>query len=253
MDAFIGWTGWPLVAEFFKLVPGLILFPLSFVLAWKKFGNKAFITYSLSHDRYTAPHITNIALTNCKDRPLIVHALYLVANRHVLVPLKEFNPPLVVKGLESALVECRPVTSYHVGEHPFEFDFLDVGEFYVLTTGGSFKCEGDPTPELATIARREGYLPVHSRTRTFNTHVFNENVLYGLTFSFGGKSHTAFIDDAGLIGLEWPFNINGLRAEDLVDAVRVKAVLDELYSSSLDGPLRVTTLNENKAVSPKGE
>ncbi|MDR6581633.1 hypothetical protein [Pseudomonas extremaustralis] len=252
MDDVVAWAGWSMVGEFFKLVPGLILFPLSFVLAWKKFGNKALITYSLSHDRYSAPRLTDIALTNCKDRPLVVHALYIIVDRHILVPLKEFSPPLVVKGLESALIECDPVTSYHVGEHSFEFDFLNIGEIYVLTTGGRFKCDADPTPTLTSIAKNEGYQHVHTRRRIFNTHVFNDGVRYGLTFSAKGKSYTAFVDDGGIIGLEWPFQINALRSEDMTDALTVKTVLEELYGELMDGPLHVTVLNNPELGRPGG-
>jgi hypothetical protein len=244
MDDFIAWAGWPYVGDFFKIVPGVVLFPLTLMLAWKKFGNKALITYSLTHDVYTAPRLTDIALTNCKDRPLIVHALYIIVDRHILVPLKEFSPPLVVKGLESALIECDPVSSYSVGEHPFEFDFLNVGEIYVLTTGGSFKCGADPTPRLISIATDERYQHARARRRLFNGHVFNDLVRYALTFAVKGKSYTAFIDVGGIIGLEWPFHINGLRPENMTDAATVKEVLEEIYGELMDGPLHVTVLNE---------
>lgn len=243
MDAFIAWTGWPIVGDFLKLVPGLVLFPLTLMLACKKFGNKGLITYSLSYDAYTAPRMTNLALTNCKDKPLIVHALYIIVDRHVLVPLKEFSPPLVIKGLESALVECDPVSSYRVGEHPFNISFANVCEIYVVTTGGRFKCDADYTPNLLSIAQGEGYQHVHTTTHLFNNRVYDDRVRYGLTFSYKGNVHTAFIGIGGLIGLEWPFQINALRPESIVDAATVKAVLEDLYGGEMGSSLNVVTLN----------
>ncbi|UVL41763.1 hypothetical protein LOY55_06565 [Pseudomonas sp. B21-040] len=250
MEDFIAWAGWPYVGDFFKIVPGVVLFPLTLMLAWKKFGNKALVTYSLTHNLYMAPRLTDIALTNCKDRPLIVHALYIIVDRHILVPLKEFSPPLVIKGLESALIECDPVSSYSVGEHSFEFDFQHVWEIYVLTTGGRFKCDADPTPNLFSIARDEEYQHVQIHRRLFNGHIFNDLVRYALTFTMKGKLHTAFVDVGGMIGQEWPFVINCLRPENMTDAVTVKKVLEELYGELMDGPLHVTVLNEPQIQSP---
>lgn len=244
MDVAIASAGWSWVGEFLKLVPGLVLFPLSLILAWKKIGNKALITYSVSHDRYTAPRLTNIVLTNCKDRPLIVHALYIIEDRQILVPLKEFNPPLVVKGLESAVIESDPASSYSVGEHPFDFSFDNLREIYVLTTGGKFKCEADPTPNLWSIVQREDYQIVSTSRRTFNSHVYNDRVRYALVFSVGGITHTAFVDDDGLIGLEWPFPTNALSAEHMTDAATVKDVLESVYGKHMDGPLHVHTLKD---------
>jgi hypothetical protein len=243
------WNVWSGVAEFLKLVPGLVLFPITLMLAWKKIGHKAMITYSVSHDRYTAPHLSNIVLTNCKDKPLIVHALYIIVDRHVLLPLKEFDPPLVVKGLESTVIESEPASSYHVGGHPFEISFGAMREVYVLTTGSSFKCEADPTPRLATIAKEGDYQTVQADTHTYNSHVYNHSVRYAMMFSVGEKGYTAFIDVGGHIGLEWPFQVNHLTPEQMTDAATVKTTLEGEYGEFLGASLIVHTLSTSNPFS----
>lgn len=243
MPSEVATSVWSGVAEFLKLVPGLVLFPITLMLAWKKIGHKAMITYSVSHDRYTAPHLSNIVLTNCKDKPLIVHALYIIVDRHVMFPLKEFEPPLVVKGLESTVIESEPASSYHVGGHPFEISFGAMREVYVLTTGGSFKCDADPTPRLATIAKGGDYQMVQADTHTYNSHVFNHSVRYAMMFSIGGKRYTAFVDVGGHIGLEWPFRVNHLTPEHMTDAATVKTTLEGEYGELLGGSLIVHALN----------
>lgn len=243
MDTLLGWNGWPLFSEFLKLVPGLLLFPLTLMLTWKKIGHKALITYSLSYDRYTASGLSDIVITNCKDKPLIVHALYTVIDRHILVALKEFSPPLVVKGLESASIVCDPVSSYHVGDDPFEFSFNSTEEIYITTTGGRVKCDYEQRPSILSIMESEQYVLAVKSTQQFNGHVYDYRVCYALVFSYQGKQHTAFVDIGGMIGLEWPFRINGLRPENITNAASVKAVLDELYGKYIDGPLHVEPLN----------
>lgn len=250
MDAFIDWNGWPLAADFLKLVPGLVLFPLTLMLTWKKIGHKALITYSLSYDRYTASRMSDIVITNCKDKPLIIHALYTIIDRHILVILREFSPPLVVKGLESAPIVCDPVSSYHVGDDPFEFSFNSDAEFYIITTGGRMKCGFDERPSALSVMESERYVLAAKSTQNFNGHVYDHRVCYALVFSFQGKKHTAFVDIGGMIGLEWPFSINGLRPENIINAISVKAVIDDLYGKYLDGELHVVPLNPPVPNSP---
>ena len=243
MDAFFSWNGWPLASDFLKLVPGLVLFPLTLMLAWKKIGSKALITYSMSYGRYTASSLSDIVLTNCKDKPLIVHAIYTVVDRHILVPLKEFSPPLVVKGLESASIACDPASSYRVGDDPFEFDFNSTAEIYITTTGGRLKCKFDQTPSVLSIMQSERYELAVRSTQRFNGHVYDHRVCYALVFSYQGKQHTAFVDVGGIIGLEWPFRVNCLRSEHIANAASVKVVLEELYGQYIDGGLLVEVLN----------
>ncbi len=250
MDTLFGWNGWPLVAEFLKLVPGLLLFPLTLMLTWKKIGHKALITYSLSYDRYTAPGLSDIVITNCKDKPLIVHALYTIIDRHILVVLKEFSPPLVVKGLESASIVCDPVSSYRVGDDPFEFSFNSTAEIYITTTGGRVKCEYDQRPSTISIMESEQYVLAAKSIQQFNGHVYDDRVCYALVFSYQGKQHTAFVDIGGMIGLEWPFNINRLRPENTTNAASVKTVLDELFGKYIDGTLHVELLNPPVPTTP---
>lgn len=243
MDAFLAWAGWPIISEIVKLVPGVVLFPLTLLLGWKKVGNKALITYSASWDQYTASGLSDIALTNCKDKPLVVHAIYIVIDRHILVPLKEFRPPLVVKGLESASIECDPVSAYYVGHEPFEFDFLNNGEIYITTAGGRIKCELDQTPSTISIARNENYQLATRSTSRYNGHVYDHRVRYALVFWYEGTQRTAFVGLGGHIGLDWPFEINALQPEQMTSAATVKEVIEELYGPLITGSLYVHPLN----------
>jgi hypothetical protein len=243
MHAFLAWAGWPIIGEFVKLVPGVVLFPLTLLLAWKKVGNKALISYSVSWDQYTASGLSDIALTNCKDKPLVVHAIYIVIDRHILVPLKEFRPPLVVKGLESAPIECDPVSAYYVGHDPFEFDFLNNGEIYITTAGGRIKCELDQTPSTISIAMSEKYQLATRSISRYNGHVYDHRVRYALVFLYQGTQHTAFVGVGGHIGLQWPFPVNALHPDDMTDAATLKHVIHELYGTLMTGPLYVHPLN----------
>ncbi|MBX7278440.1 hypothetical protein K2E96_08580 [Pseudomonas sp. ERGC3:05] len=236
-------TFWTYASEFLKLVPGLVLLPISFVVGWKKIGHKAVISYYESHEQFQASRLTRIVLTNLKDKPLIVHALYADIDHHALLKIKEFETPLVVKGLESAVIETDPVSSYHIEHDPYDPPFSEIKSVYVITTGKRFRCLIDDTPSLYSIARGDQYKQIKAKTFTYLGLTFDSYVRYGLSFEIDGKRYVALVGRSGFIGGNWPLGVNMLGLDDMKSPESVKQALDSVYGDIFGQSLLVHELN----------
>lgn len=73
-----------------------------------------------------AEGIGNVTILNMKDKPLIIFEMYAL-DRGVIINLKKFNPPLIVKGLESISIPIRPVSARYVNNQSFIWE-LPAGE-----------------------------------------------------------------------------------------------------------------------------
>ncbi|MCA4079091.1 hypothetical protein LD001_28070 [Pseudomonas kurunegalensis] len=234
---------WSYISEFLKLTPGLILLPLSLVIGWKKIGHKAVISYYISHNRFEAPRLTQVVLTNLKDKPLIVHALYADIDHHALLKIKEYESPLIIKGLETLVIETDPVSLYTLGQDAYEPDFDKIKAIHVVTTGTSFQCTIDRTPSVHSLAKRGHYQQIKATSYQYLGLTITDEVRYGLAFKIGGSVHAAIVDKSGFIGGNWPFGMNCLLAEHMQSAEQVKAVLNETYGEVLGDSLVVHELN----------
>jgi hypothetical protein len=208
----------------------LMTVPFTVYLGWKKLGNKALISYSMKAGRHTAMRLSNIVITNCKDKPLIIHALYVVENKDIMVPIQEFSPPLVLKGLESCLVEGADVSEYRIGREVYEIKFDVLRDIHVLTSGGTFRCKADETPLLLSVAMKMDYRIVSARRDLYNGKVFNQRVRFGVAYRLASEEvRTAFIDQSGFIGLDWPFAVNAIPVEQMRNEQSVAGYLGELF------------------------
>lgn len=240
-----GWAGWPVAGEALKLVPGLVLFPLTLLLTWKKFGHKALVSYSIRGGRTTASGMGDIVLTNCKDKPLIIHAIYTMTEEKVIFPIKDFSPPLVIKGLESASITGDIVSYYSDGRNEFKFAPDTIKEIHLITTGKTFKCKINKTPSTISIAAKNRYTLISKHTDCFMGVPYNSHVRYGVAYSMKGKTMTALIDQSGFINGDWPFPENMLKKEDIETAERIESLLNQRFGFA-GITFHVTELNEAK-------
>ena len=208
------------VKEFLKIVPGLILFPLSCYLAWKKISNKILISYTTYHSRTSATRIGNIVLSNIKDKPVPIFAIYATINRHISLKIEEFNPPLILKGLESLSVETTPVSNYYIGMDEYEPSFMmpEKVELYVISVGRIIKCKLINSHSIDSFRNFSHYSMASSSTRKLNGFAYNNNVLYAIIYYFEGKQKTAFVEEGGFIGNEWDLHYNMIPKEQLLSA-----------------------------------
>src|SRR5690606_36622723 len=106
-------------AEFLEraLLPGTLI---AIYFGYLRFGHKIGASHSFSMNRTEAAGIREVVLTNLKDRSTPIFGLYAVQG-NVVIPLIEFENPLVLKSFESMKIEVPPVSEYLLDGRPFEF------------------------------------------------------------------------------------------------------------------------------------
>ena len=182
--------------EFLKIVPGLILLPLSLYLGWKKVGTKIVTSISVEHQITLAPRISSIVLINKKDKPLVVFAAYAVINKEVYFRVETFNPPLVVKPLEATQIETEPYSELSIGLTKFEPDFVlsNKVEIYLALTEGIIKCKMANNPDLNSIPAFKKYRIATKIVNKFNGIVYNDDAAYAILYRIDSHVRTAIVD-----------------------------------------------------------
>jgi hypothetical protein len=220
-------AAWPAIESALKIVPGLVLLPLTFFLGWKKIGNKVQASFSWQHERISANRLTNLVITNLKDKPITVHEIHILIDRHIVVPVQRLSPPQVIKGLESVVIEPDRVSHYNLGDEEYEPEWRpgQMIEMFLTTQHGPIQCEIVNTPSIESYKKFKDYALAVTHTRKYNDIVINDEAAYALIYKYDGEVKTAILERSGFITVNWRFLPNALRKEDLATAQTVKAAL----------------------------
>lgn len=220
-------AAWPAIDSALKIVPGLVLLPLTFFLGWKKIGNKVQVSFSWQHERISATRLTNLVITNLKDKPITVHEIHLLIDRHIVVPVQRLTPPQIIKGLESVVIEPDRVSHYHLGDEEYDPEWRPGQklEMFLTTQDGPIQCEIVSPPSIQSFKRFKDYAVAVTHTRKYNNIVINDEAAYALVYKYDGEVKTAIVERSGFITADWRFLPNALRQEDLASEQTVKAAL----------------------------
>lgn len=171
-------------------------------------------------------------LTNLKDRSTPIFGLYAV-HGNVVIPLIEFENPIVLKSFESIKIEVPPVSEYWLGGEPFTFPIgiskeSERIDIHYTTINKFKKCVPLSPPSLMVMSLKKGRrlqrVMVHKVAH--NGRVYSANVIYIVEYEIHGKWHSAFIDSGGLI--HWDFSPNAIPQSILSEP---QAVADSLLRS----------------------
>ncbi|MDR2875398.1 MAG: hypothetical protein LBV44_05660 [Methylobacillus sp.] len=220
------------VIEALKVLPGVVLFPFSAYFIWRKIGNSIGVSFSYGMGGFSANRIISIVFTNRKDKPLPIFSAFLLINKDLLIPVEKFNPPLVLRGLEVMQIETSPFSTYYLGNEKFEItpDVLREAEFYVMSTRGKIRCEIITTQDSTFYAYRNNIGIATKSTSKFNGHVYNDHVLFAISYLIDGKQQTAFVAKSGFIGGEWEFRYNMIPQNALTE----KGILEFIQKCGYD-------------------
>lgn len=224
---------------------GLVAIPFTLYFAWTKIGYRIVVQPTWSSRRHAASSISRLTIMNMKDRSLAVFKAHAVFDGMVL-PLKDFDPPLILKAYEAVNVEIPEVSNYYVGNRPFEWSpgiELHKIDIFLSTASKMVKCKHGAPPSQFSFAKRSNNTLVTTHTATFNDRVYNDNVRYAIVYRFDGVDQTAFVDQAGFI--DWRLSPNLLRPEEYGSAEAVKNTLDSSGTGRIIGPYFVETLQKD--------
>jgi hypothetical protein len=224
---------------------GLVAIPFTLYFAWTKIGFQVVVQPTWSVRRHTASGISRLTLINMKDRSLAIFQTHAVFNGMVF-PLKDFDPPLILKAYEAVNVEIPEVSHYYVGSQLFEWSAgidLHKIDIFLSTASKMVKCKHGAPPSQIGFAQRWNHSLVTAHTETFNGRVYNDNVKYAIGYRLDGVEQTSFVEQSGFI--DWEFAPNMLRAEDIVSEEVVRSVLDKSGIGRIIGRYYVETLRRD--------
>ena len=197
------------IQEFLKIVPGIVIFPISFYLAWKKLGTKVAASFSVQFNRTTAKRISEVVLVNLKDKPITVFAIYAVLDQDISWEIDRLDPPIILKPLESSRIETHPYSELYLETEKFEPDFVSPKiDIYIATSHKMVKCKAIPHPNLLKMSSLKHYRSATKNTRRFNGIVYNDGAAYAITYVINSEVKTAIVDRSGFIGGNFGFAFN---------------------------------------------
>ncbi len=216
------------IQEFLKIVPGLAIFPFSMYLAWKKLGTSVSASYSVSHENTVEPRLDRIVLTNHKDRPLTVFSIHAVISSEITYEIDKFDPPIVLKALETVRIDTTPYSSLHIGRDAYRPDFTSFQDMslYLCVPGRIVRCARLETPGSIQLASRAGYRVAAKHISRFNDRIYNADARYAITYKLGSNIETAIVDKSGFIARGWNFRINKIPIESMVSEESVSKYLE---------------------------
>ncbi|RYZ21059.1 MAG: hypothetical protein EOO16_14500 [Chitinophagaceae bacterium] len=236
---------WSLAAEFLKLAPALLLFPLSWFLAVKKLGVSADISYSTAMTMTTRYFFDSLTVTNHKDKTLTIFEVYAIYEKDLLIPILKCEPPLLIKAYESVNCKIDPISALKCYDMEFNF-YPSKGsiEFYISTPSGIRKCKASSRPNSVTEMAKNDYRMVTIERDTFEGEVFSSSVMYAINFEWEGKKNYSFITSGGLLSASWPFKENAVPVEWLGSPEELESKIKTTVIHDRIGDFVITDLRD---------
>ncbi|MCZ4337710.1 hypothetical protein [Shewanella colwelliana] len=241
MESFICWLS-SIALEDIKSVlisiPGVFLMGLSFYFAYQKLGDRVLVTYAIEGGRTSETRISPLELINKKNKPVSIFSIHAILNKDVVFELVSFNPPLILKPLESLQVTTPKYSASYLGDERYKPDFMmpNKVDIYLITHKNKIKCVTINPPSINAMYDFSHYRKARKDTRKFNGKVYNERCKYAVTYRLGPDEKTAFIEDWGFITDDWEFKYNQVPEEFMTSKEKVYEFLSSLgYDQFFNG------------------
>jgi hypothetical protein len=227
------------IQEFLKVVPGIIIFPLSFFLAWKKIGVSVSFSYSFNMDNLGG-RFTSLVLVNNKDKPVIINKIT-IGYAGVNFVLDEFIPPLILKPYEAILVQPKDYSYLEVKNELWEIPYTvyEHPEIYIQIPTGIYKC--NLLGKAKSLFKVKLPLTNIAKKFTFNSHgkVYNPyTTLYVIVYKYESQTLVTFVEKSGFITDATGLPGNMLQKHELGSPEIVEATLRRF-----DPTLQIKVLN----------
>lgn len=213
--------------------------------AVKKLGVRAIFKATISARLNRPRHISQLAIRNLKDRPLVVYEfLALFDKSKVYVSLITFDVPLVIRNLEATSFVPRPYSRL-VGETDTFEELFPRFTLSLATEKDVVKCS-QASINASLIARKlKGWRQIGTESYVFNEKVYTKVASYALIYPLqNGATGTSFLLASGFIQDDWPFGINALSREDMQEEITVAAAV-EVLAEQLGMNIQIVPLASN--------
>ena len=166
-------------------------------------------------------------MINEKNKPISIFSIHAVINKDVVVDIDNFKIPVILKPLESIHLVTPAFSSLYLGDEKYEADYNSPNkiDIFLVTHKKKIKCILINPPSINKIFDFEHLRATSKHTKSFNGKVYNENVMYAITYLFNLKEYTALIEDGGHINGDWSFKYNQIPKEYMSSKEKVREYL----------------------------
>jgi len=213
--------------EFLKIIPGLLIFPISLYLGLQKIGTKVSARISLGNNTISPFCIKYVDLRNMKDRPIVIYSIWATfSDDDFKIKLKECNPPLILKGYQAVVAEIPPYSFVRLNGHKFELNkaIIEKTTIYLELAHSTVKCETSNYEELLSKKLSKSQM-LENITNNFNGIIYDEHAVYAVTYASQYRVRTAIINNAGVFNGEWDFDIHQIPMKSMKSKEAVEAEL----------------------------
>ena len=195
--------------EFLKIVPGLLIFPISLYLGLQKIGTKVSARISFGSNPISPFCIRYVDLRNMKDRTIVIYSIFASINDdEYLVELKRCNPPLILKAHQSIIAEIPPYSFLLLDGEKFELDdsMIVKTKIYLELAHKTVKCD-TLNYHNSTSKKLSKYRVLKNVTNNFNGIIYDKHAIYAITYGSDYRVKTAIINDSGTLSGDWNFSV----------------------------------------------
>jgi hypothetical protein len=193
----------------------------SLIFAFRKVDEKIEVTYKVGFEKFSHPRVLSLILSNRKDKPVSIYAIYALFEGECLLELEKFDPPLILKSLETSSLKTPEYSKLFIDQDQIKPNLTGLIDIYVETTKKLVKCG-----KTKKLRFGDEFTEISKEVARFGNIVFDENIKFILQYSYNKTTKIAVFHVSGHIGGEWNFgSLNNLGCEPAKD--NVKAFLDE--------------------------
>lgn len=192
--------------DYFRPILLIIATLFTIYFAIKKIGNSVTAQYTFSSPLFSEEYISNVVLSNKKDKTLSVWSINAVFDKNFTLTLEKFNPPIILKAYETVSISLPKYSSLSIDLDKYIPNYTTNDTNIYIDIGHKLiKCKNNTKKDSLSH-----FTSVSMNITKFNGHVFDETVAYIMAYYYQGKSYTAFITGSGIISNEWDFSPNHL-------------------------------------------
>lgn len=223
--------------EFLKVVPGVLIFPISLYLGLQKIGTKVSARISFGSNPISPFCIRYVDLRNSKDRTIVIYSIFASINDdEYLVELKRCNPPLILKSHQSIIAEIPPYSFLLLDGKKFELDDSMIAKttIYLELAHKTVKC--DTLRYHKRISKKlSKYRVLKNVTNNFNGIIYDKHAIYAITYGSEYRVKTAIINDSGTFSGDWNFSVLQIPMQSMRSKEAIEAELNAMdFSNHVD-------------------
>lgn len=163
---------------YFKPILVVLVSIFAIYFAIQKIGNKIVARYEISTELFSAEYISNIVLSNKKDKTISVWSIHAVIDKDVQLELIKFNSPLILKAYEANSISLPKYSNLYLNNKEITPEFLFSNLKIHVDIGNKLvECKDERRKNTLN-----NFSKISKSVKKFNGHVYNENVLYILAY-----------------------------------------------------------------------